>query len=112
MTRPKLSIIIPAYNESGTIEEVLKRIEAVELINNVQKQVIIINDGSTDTTEEKILTFKKSHAAIEIIYQKSDRNYGKGKCIQEGIKLATGDYIIIQDADLEYDPRDYNSLLQ
>lgn len=108
----KLSIIIPTYNEGNTIEEVLKSIEKVELVQNVQKQVIVVNDGSTDNTEEKILAYKNSHAHLDIVHQKHEKNSGKGSCIHTGIKTATGDFIIIQDADLEYDPRDYNILLQ
>jgi glycosyltransferase involved in cell wall biosynthesis len=112
MTVQKLSIIIPAYNEGGTIEEVLKKVEQAELIQDVQKEIIVVNDGSTDDTHEKILAYKNTHADSNIIYQKHEKNLGKGSCIQTGIKLVTGDFIIIQDSDLEYDPRDYNILLQ
>ena len=111
MAQPKLSIIIPAYNEGGTIDKLMEKVFAVELINDLQKQVIVVNDGSTDQTEEKIFLYKNSHPALDILYQKHQKNSGKGSCIQSGIKLAAGDFIIIQDADLEYDPADYNSLL-
>ncbi len=106
-----LSIIIPVYNESRTIIQLLNRVKRVELIQKVEKQFVIVNDCSSDNTEELIQQFSKDNSAINIIYKKQEVNKGKGAALHTGIELATGDYIIIQDADLEYDPEEYNELL-
>lgn len=107
----KLSIIIPAYNEGKTIHLILNKIKQVELLNSLQKEVIIINDCSTDTTEDAILHYQQSNPELEIRYFKNNLNSGKGFSLRKGIQEASGQYTIIQDADLEYDPRDYNKLL-
>jgi glycosyltransferase involved in cell wall biosynthesis len=112
MGLPKLSVIIPAYNEGNTIQTVLEKVFAAKLLNDIGKEVIVINDGSTDDTERKIIAYRNSNPGLNIIYAKNDLNSGKGSSIRKGIELATGNFIIIQDADLEYDPRDYNILLQ
>jgi glycosyltransferase involved in cell wall biosynthesis len=83
----------------------------VELIQNVEKQFVIINDCSTDNTEALIHEFSKDNPSLNIIYKKQEINQGKGAALHTGIDLATGDYIVIQDADLEYDPEEYNELL-
>ncbi len=107
-----LSIIIPAYNEEKTICQILDKIKQVELINGIKKQVIVVNDSSTDQTEELVLLYKeKNNNILDIQYIKHSQNRGKGYAIRTGIKLVTGDFVIIQDADLEYDPEDYNLLL-
>lgn len=106
-----LSIIIPVYNESRTIIQLLNRVKDVKLIQNVEKQFVIVNDCSTDNTEALIQQFSKDNSSINIIYKKQEVNKGKGAALHKGIELATGDYIIIQDADLEYDPEEYNELL-
>ena len=106
-----LSIIIPVYNESRTIIQLLNRVKGVQLIQNVEKQFVIVNDCSTDNTEALIQQFSKDNSSINIIYKKQEVNKGKGAALHTGIELATGDYIIIQDADLEYDPEEYNELL-
>jgi len=106
-----LSILIPAYNESRTIIQLLNRVKDVELIQNVEKQFVIINDCSTDNTEALIHEFSKNNPSLNIIYKKQEINKGKGAALHTGINLATGDYIVIQDADLEYDPEEYNELL-
>lgn len=108
----KLSIVIPAYNEERTIHLILDRIKAVELINGMTKEIIITNDCSSDDTEGAILKYIKANPTLNIQYLKHERNQGKGAALHTGIKHATGNYIIIQDADLEYDPKEYNIMLQ
>jgi len=102
----KLSIIIPAYNEEKTISQIIKSVVSLEF-PSVKKEIIVIDDGSTDSTSSKISAFEKSD--IRIIRHK--KNQGKGTSIQTGIAHATGDYIVIQDADLEYNPVDIVTLI-
>lgn len=108
----KLSIIIPAYNEGNTIHLILDKIKSVNLTNNIKKEVIIINDCSKDNTELAINTYKQANPGLDIQYFKHEVNKGKGAALHTGISKATGDYLIIQDADLEYDPAEYNDLLK
>jgi glycosyltransferase involved in cell wall biosynthesis len=108
----KLSIVIPAYNEARTIHLILDKVRAVTLMQGMEKEVIIVNDCSKDGTEEAILRYKNEHPDLPISYQKHEVNKGKGAALHTGIRHATGDFVIIQDADLEYDPREYNLLLQ
>lgn len=108
----KLSIIIPAYNEGNTIHLILDKIRAVELTANIQKEIIIVNDCSTDLTEEAINDYKSSKPDADIQYYKHEHNRGKGAALHTGIAKATGEYLVIQDADLEYDPNEYNDLLK
>src|ERR1700749_2090946 len=99
----KLSIVIPAYNEGNTIHLILNKIKSVKLIDNIQKEIIIVNDCSTDHTEQAILNYQRDNPELDINYFKHDINKGKGAALHTGIKKATGTYLIIQDADLEYD---------
>ena len=108
----KLSIIVPAYNEGNTIHLILEQINEVELVNNIRKEVIIINDCSTDNTEEAIKNYMLANPEMNIKYFKHEINKGKGAALQTGISNATGEYLVVQDADLEYDPQEYNDLLK
>jgi glycosyltransferase involved in cell wall biosynthesis len=108
----KLSIVIPAYNEGATIHLIMDKIKAVQLINGIEKEIIIVNDCSKDNTEESIQNYIASNSSLNIRYLKHEVNKGKGAALHTGIKGATGDYTIIQDADLEYDPAEYNILLK
>jgi glycosyltransferase involved in cell wall biosynthesis len=107
-----LSIVIPAYNEGPTIHRILDKVKAVNLISDVQKEVIIVNDCSKDNTEESILAYKAANPELPITYYKHEVNQGKGAALHTGISKATGDFVVIQDADLEYDPNEYNLLLK
>ncbi|HMU02111.1 MAG TPA: glycosyltransferase family 2 protein, partial [Saprospiraceae bacterium] len=100
----KLSIIIPAYNEGKTIQTILEKVRSVELIGQTTKEIIVVNDCSKDDTEIKVFEYKQLHPNIEISYYKHEVNKGKGAALHTGIKEAKGDLVIIQDADLEYDP--------
>lgn len=112
MNFTKLSIIIPAYNEGATIYLILNKIKDVTLTNQIAKEIIIVNDFSSDTTEESILAYKEANPELEIKYFKHHKNLGKGAALHTGIKNATGEFLVIQDADLEYDPEEYNLLLK
>lgn len=107
-----LSIVIPVYNEENTIQQILDKIEDVELPEGINKEIIIINDCSNDNTEDVILHYVKKNEQQNIQYFKHSINRGKGAAIRTGIDKATGKFIIIQDADLEYDPSEYSILLQ
>lgn len=108
----RLSIIIPAYNEGKTIHLILNKIKRVVLLDDVEKEVIIVNDCSTDHTEQAIADYRAANPDLNIQYFKHDFNKGKGAALHTGIQKATGEYLIIQDADLEYDPAEYNDLLK
>lgn len=107
-----LSIIIPAYNEENTITQILDKIMAVHLIQDIEKEVIIVNDCSKDNTEQVVLDYAGSKQEFNIKYFSLSENSGKGAAIHTGIINATGEYLLIQDADLEYDPFEYNVLLK
>ncbi|HVU54292.1 MAG TPA: glycosyltransferase family 2 protein [Puia sp.] len=108
----RLSIIIPCYNEASTISIILDKINDVELYCSVKKEIIVINDCSTDDTDLMISEFIEEHPEAGIIYKVHAQNGGKGCAIQTGLAAATGEYVLIQDADLEYDPKEYNLLLE
>lgn len=109
---PTLSIVIPAYNEEKTIHLILNKVKDVELIGGLQKEVIIVNDCSADQTKQAVERYAAANPAMPIQFYEHTVNKGKGAALHTGIKQATGDYLIIQDADLEYDPKEYNILLQ
>ncbi|MFH2144197.1 MAG: glycosyltransferase family 2 protein [Bacteroidota bacterium] len=108
----KLSIVIPAYNEENTVENIINKVLEVELIDNVSKEIIIVNDCSTDKTEEKVINLINQKKLTDLFYFRHEINMGKGAAIQTGIKMASGDYLIVQDADMEYDPEEYNILIR
>lgn len=108
----KLSIVIPAYNEGRTIHFILNKIRDVQLINDIEKELIIVNDCSKDDTETAILNYQRANPSLPITYFKHEVNKGKGAAIHTGIREATGDLVIIQDADLEYDPEEFNIMLK
>ncbi len=111
-SKKKLTILIPAYNEEKTICKVLDKINSVKLIDDTEKEIIIINDFSTDNTQETVTNYQEQNNGCDIQLLNHSKNFGKGAAIHTGIKKATGDYIIIQDADLEYNPMEFNILLK
>jgi len=106
MALMKLSIVIPVFNEKSTIEEIIRCVQAVKI--SVDKEIVIVDDNSQDGTREILETLKASN--IKIYYHQ--KNMGKGAALQTGFSKAEGDIILIQDADLEYDPQDYSKLLE
>ncbi|MHA1696285.1 MAG: glycosyltransferase family 2 protein [Candidatus Helarchaeota archaeon] len=108
----KLSIIIPIYNEEATIFLILDKIKKVKLVNEIKEELIIVNDCSTDNTKKIIYDYKKENKNLDIYYFEHEVNKGKGAALHTGISKAQGEYLIIQDADLEYDPSEYNHLLK
>jgi len=107
----KLSILIPVYNEQYYIARTLDRVLRVDLPEDLEREIIVVDDGSTDGTREILETYQNKHGDV-MRYVPQDRNYGKGAAIRKAIALATGDFCIFQDADLEYDPRDYGLVLK
>ncbi|MCX6188846.1 MAG: glycosyltransferase family 2 protein [Bacteroidetes bacterium] len=107
-----LSIVIPAYNEGRTIHLILDKVKKVQLLNNLQKEVIIVNDCSKDNTVEAVNQYMRDNPELNIQFYSHEKNQGKGAALHTGIQKAKGEFIIIQDADLEYDPEEFNILLK
>ena len=107
-----LSVIVPAYNEENTIQRILQKIGEVELMGGTQKEIIVVNDCSADNTEHRVREFQEQHPEMNIVYKKHEVNKGKGAALRTGIQSATGDFVIVQDADLEYDPNEFNILMK
>ncbi|MFA7273642.1 MAG: glycosyltransferase family 2 protein [Crocinitomicaceae bacterium] len=112
MNIQKLSILIPAYNEEKTIQVILDKVREVELEKGITKEIVIVNDCSKDGTVAKIEEYIAAHPEMDIRFFSQDRNQGKGAAINRAIKECSGDYLLVQDADLEYDPQEYNLLLK
>lgn len=107
-----LSIVIPAFNEAATIHLILSKIKDTQLIGGLQKEVLIVDDCSTDNTESAVKKYQTENPELFIRYFRNKKNKGKGFSLARGLKEATGDFVIVQDADLEYDPEEYNTLLK
>ncbi|MFM8743704.1 MAG: glycosyltransferase family 2 protein [Cytophagales bacterium] len=107
-----LSIVIPAFNEAKTIYLILTKIKSVDLIHDLKKEVVVVDDCSQDDTPGAVQQFQHANKELMIRYLRNEKNKGKGFSLARGLKTATGDFVIVQDADLEYDPEDYNKLLK
>ncbi|OON70798.1 glycosyltransferase family 2 protein [Hymenobacter sp. CRA2] len=107
-----LSIVIPVYNEARTIHEILDRLRELELANGIGKEIILVDDCSRDGSSEAINQYAARFPEMQLRLLRHEVNQGKGAALHTGIRQATGEYVIIQDADLEYDPEEYNLLLK
>lgn len=107
-----LSVIVPVFNEENTINSILDKLNEVKLPYSIQMEIVVVNDCSTDNSERKISDYIANNGGYSIKYYKHEKNKGKGAAIHTGIKNVTGDYMIVQDADLEYDPEEFIDLLK
>lgn len=106
-----LSIIVPVYNEEVNVFKILNKVKNVKLEHGFSKEILIINDGSSDSSEDEILSFIKENPGMPIIYQRLEKNIGKGNAVKQALRSCSGEVIVIQDSDMEYNPEDYNLLL-
>jgi glycosyltransferase involved in cell wall biosynthesis len=106
-----LSIIVPVYNEETTVFKILDKVKNVKLGHSFSKEILLINDGSSDRSEDVILSFIKENPGIPITYKRLEKNMGKGNAVKQALRSCSGDVIVIQDSDMEYNPEDYNLLL-
>ena len=106
-----LSIIIPSYNEEKTIAIVLEKLIAVDLPHNTRKEIIVVDDGSKDNTKKEVEKIIEKYPEVVIKYVLQEKNQGKGMAIRRGIEEVMGDFVVIQDADLEYEPEDFCLML-
>lgn len=107
-----LSVVVPAYNEERTIAHILEKLASIKLVSDIAMEVIVVNDCSRDNTEQALLAYIENNPGQNIQYFKHDVNQGKGAALRTGFTKATGDVVIVQDADLEYDPQEFNILLK
>lgn len=108
----KLSVIVPAYNEENTIQTILTTLSQIKLIRDIQMEIVVVNDCSKDATANRLKEFMEAHPELNIRAFHHPVNKGKGAALHTGIAQATGEYTIVQDADLEYDPNEFNILLR
>ncbi|HPR63036.1 MAG TPA: glycosyltransferase family 2 protein [Thermoanaerobaculia bacterium] len=107
----KLSILIPVYNEARTITTLLERVITAPLPNVIQREIVIVDDASTDDTSSRLDAFIQNHPECNILHNRHEVNRGKGAALRTGVEISTGDVLLIQDADLEYSPSDYPVIL-
>lgn len=107
-----LSILVPAYNEAHTISRILDRIREISLAHGIGKEIVIVNDASTDQTREVVEAYVREHPDLRILVHHQPFNQGKGAAIHQAISMATGEFLVVQDADLEYDPAEFNDLMK
>lgn len=106
----KLSIVIPVYNEKATVKLLLEKVQAVDL-TPIQREIILVDDGSTDGSQDVLREIQaRNDPMVKVVFKET--NSGKGATLKEGFKHTTGDYVIVQDADLEYEPKDYKKLIR
>lgn len=110
--KKKLCIIIPAYNEARTVQKILMRINSVKYNFPIEPEIIVVDDASTDDTIDEVEAFRLKFPDVNLVVLSQPENFGKGAAIRRGVEYCRGDYVVIQDADLEYDPREYNDLLK
>jgi glycosyltransferase involved in cell wall biosynthesis len=106
----QLTVVMPVFNEQGTVERAIARVLAVPSLINMEIELICVDDGSTDSSREILARLAQAHSELKVLLQ--PKNQGKGAALRRGIAEATGDFVIVQDADLEYDPSDYPALLR